>query len=128
MITLQWSEALRLQSLDEQTAQQRAERGGKRASQVVPGEYARSLLRRHHLRQRRLLDGKERTDLVAAGTDDADRGGREQKIKVVGRKEHRSGQGHKNRADDQHAFAADAIRGGRNPQRNGHIAEQRHAE
>ena len=36
----------------------------------------RAPLRRHSLGQRRLFDGQERPDLVAAGADDADRGGR----------------------------------------------------
>ena len=64
-----------LRGFGNQSTRQRTQGGRERADEVVPSEHVRSPLVADDVRKGRLLDGQERPDLVAAGTDDADRGG-----------------------------------------------------
>ena len=57
---------------------ERARRGRDVADEVVPGERRRPAAVRDGLGERRLLDGEERTDLVAGRRDDADRAGQDE--------------------------------------------------
>ncbi len=66
--------------------------------------------------ERGLLDGEERADLVAAGTDDADRA-RDHEHEIVARERECSARGrHQRRSDDEHASPPDPIRSGAEPE------------
>ena len=76
---------------------------GERAGELVAGEQVRPARRVHELRERRLLDGEERPDLVAARADDPDRRRHEQ------HREHRRGrEGEAARQEQDGAHEEDA--------------------
>ena len=79
------------------------------------------------MRERGLFDGEERTDFVAAGTDDTNDSRDDQENEVAGRGERDSSSSHEERAGDQHAPAADAIGARGQVERNDHVADQREA-
>src|SRR5512143_3654417 len=74
-VRLQRRKPRMLQNLREKTAAQRTGRRRERARKIVPGESTGAAIGGNELRQGRLLEGEERSDLVAAGTHNADDAG-----------------------------------------------------
>ena len=80
---------------------------------------------RHQLGQGRLLHGQEGADLVAAWADDADGGGHEEHHEDRRGREHEASRQQQDGARDQDAPPAQAVGMGRQPQRDGHVAQER---
>ena len=80
------------------------------------------------LGERRLLDGEERADLVAARADDADRRRDQQHREHRRGDERHAGGEHQDRADDQDPAPPDPVRMGGQPQRDGGVAEERQGQ
>ena len=68
------------------------------------------------MRERGLLDGKEWSDLTAAGTDDADRGRDQEREEVARQRERDSGGCHQRGSENEHAPPPDPIRAGAEPE------------
>jgi len=98
------------------------------ANEVVPSKDARALVVGHDLRERRLLNGQERPDLVAARTEHADDRRHDQQHDIATERKDDAGQQHQSCTQQQHAFPSDAIRRGGDPQRDACVADQRESE
>ena len=59
--------------------------------------------------QGRLLDRKERPDLMAAGADDADRARNDEVDQIAGDRKRESGQHHQDCSHHEHASPTDAV-------------------
>ncbi len=86
------------------------------------------MLRARGLRERHLLDGEERPDLVPARADHADRGGDQQEGEIAGRHEHGGREDHQHRSGDERPPPAQHVGAGRQVERDGHVADQRQRE
>ena len=98
------------------------------AREVIPGERRRPTGVRRGLAEGRLLDGEERTDLIAGRADDPDRRGEDQQRDPARHREQRPGADHQEGARDQDAAPPDPVGARRQPQRDHRVPDQRESQ
>ena len=114
--------------LAHETREQRATRRRDVADEVVPGERGGSPGAIDGLGQCRLLDGKERADLVAGRRDDPDRRCDDQERRPAGERERHAGADHQQATHEEHAASSDPIGMRRQPERDQRVADERERE
>ena len=82
----------------------------------------------HHVGERGLLDRQERSDLVAARTDDANRSRQQENPEIRGRCERQPRGRHEQRAGEKHSPAPDSVRSSRDRQGDDGVTDQRQRE
>jgi hypothetical protein len=117
-----------LEPLRRGAAGERAERRRDRSGELVPGERAGPAVRRELLRERGLLDGEERADLVAGRAQHADGGGDGEERERGRRRERQPGEHDERGPEHEHAPPPHAIRAGRDEEGDGDVAEEREGE